>query len=183
MRLRATSNYFALFAHARACIRRPPRRMERERSRDLEICDRRETLDPDASDPTPLALLSLGTCFLERYLRGRDVLVARFFPRVQCSLYPAGLAVHGDDLLGRVASEAAVALPAATWRLIVQDVLPMRRGASRSRLKAALRLRTSRARTRFSKSRSRQYRAAASPALRCRARRPVSEVNKGIVGI
>jgi hypothetical protein len=51
-----------------------------------------------------------------------------------------------------------------------------------SRLKAAYRLRTSRARTRFAKSRSRQYHADASPALRCRARRPVSEVN-GIVGI
>ena len=39
----------------------------------------------------------------------------------------------------------------------------------------------SRARLRFSKSRSRQYRAAASPALRCRARRLVSEVNNSII--
>ena len=47
----------------------------------------------------------------------------------------------------------------------------------------AFRLRAFLARSRLAKLRSRQYRADASPALRCRARRPVCELNNSMAGI
>jgi len=50
---------------------------------------------------------------------------------------------------------------------------------SHSHLRAAYRLRASRARLRLSKSRSRQYRADASPPLRDKALNAVSEVKRG----
>jgi hypothetical protein len=60
--------------------------------------------------------------------RAERFLAARFSPHIDLSFYPAGFAVHRDDLLGRVAPEAAVALPRAI-RIVSQGVPPVLREA------------------------------------------------------
>ncbi len=108
---------------------------------------------------------------------GTSFLAARFSPHVGLRCYTGGFAVFGpscsgDRLCGRNRT------PKSHPDSIAGRYRRFSVRRSHSRLKAAFRLRASRARTRFSKSRSRQYRAAASPALRARALSPVFEVNR-----